>query len=182
MEQFLTIFSEYLSKPEVVTAIGVLTVIYLIFLIFLSVLWCILPFAVFGTKKRLREIIGESQKTNELLEEMVKETQKINTWLAEIMSESKRTTAWLAEMKTDSIPAGTPEASAEVPGAALHSQAPPGSTAPAAGAALRPGDSGIPEDLQAGSPRPALSRRHAVERTAPSVCSAGAPRRPGMTL
>jgi hypothetical protein len=113
MEQFLTIFSEYLNNPGVVMTIAVLTALSFILFIFLMVLWCIVPFAIFGTKKRLRDIIGETQKTNEWLEELVKETQKMNTWLAEIMSESKRTTAWLAEMKSEPVPGEAPSGSTE---------------------------------------------------------------------
>ena len=119
MAQFLTIFSEYLNKPEVVMTIAVLTVLSFILFIFLMVLWCIVPFAIFGTKKRLRDITVETQKTNEWLEELVKTTQKMNARLAEMMSESKRTTAWLAEMKStpnpEEAPSGSPEDQTAVP-------------------------------------------------------------------
>ena len=85
MDQFLKIISDYMSRPEAIAAIGALTIF---FFIVLAVLWIILPFAVFGTKKRLDAIISESQKVNSWMEELLSENQKMNYWLSEIMSES----------------------------------------------------------------------------------------------
>jgi len=39
-----------------------------VFLIILALLWFLLPFAIFGTKDKLDEIIHETKKTNALLE------------------------------------------------------------------------------------------------------------------
>ena len=94
-----------MTNPEVAVIIGA---IILLFCIVLAILWIILPFAVFGTKAKLDEIISESQKTNTWLEELITQNQKMNSWLAEIMSESKRTTAWLSEMKIETKPAEEP--------------------------------------------------------------------------
>ena len=38
-----------------------------VFLFVLAVLWFLLPFAIFGTKDKLSELIAESKKTNEQL-------------------------------------------------------------------------------------------------------------------
>tara|TARA_R110001583_G_scaffold179258_1_gene335819 strand:- start:194 stop:406 length:213 start_codon:yes stop_codon:yes gene_type:complete len=46
---------------------GGLGVWVVIFLFVLGVLWLLLPFAIFGTKDKLDELIAESKKTNELL-------------------------------------------------------------------------------------------------------------------
>ena len=41
--------------------------VVIVFLFILAVLWFLLPFAIFGTKDKLTELIAESKKTNELL-------------------------------------------------------------------------------------------------------------------
>ncbi len=46
---------------------GSLWFVKLLFLLCLAILWFILPFAIFGTKKRLDTLIEEAQKTNSLL-------------------------------------------------------------------------------------------------------------------
>jgi hypothetical protein len=38
-----------------------------LFLVVLAILWFLLPFAIFGTKDKLSELIAESKKTNEEL-------------------------------------------------------------------------------------------------------------------
>lgn len=38
-----------------------------VFMLILGVLWFLLPFAIFGTKDKLSELIAESKKTNEQL-------------------------------------------------------------------------------------------------------------------
>ncbi len=43
---------------------GMPFVLFLVFLVLLSILWFVLPFAVFGVKKRLDTLIGESRKIN----------------------------------------------------------------------------------------------------------------------
>jgi hypothetical protein len=50
-------------------ALGGLMVIVWLFLFILAVLWFLMPFAVFGTKGVLKELIAEQKKTNRLLEE-----------------------------------------------------------------------------------------------------------------
>jgi hypothetical protein len=47
---------------------GVVLMVAVGFLVVLTVLWIILPFALFGTKALLRELIAEVRKTNMLLE------------------------------------------------------------------------------------------------------------------
>lgn len=42
-------------------------VIVMLFLFVLAVLWFVLPFAIFGTKDKLSELIHESQQTNKQL-------------------------------------------------------------------------------------------------------------------
>lgn len=44
-----------------------LMLIVIIFLVVLAVLWFILPFAIFGTKRRLDQLIHEVRETNRLL-------------------------------------------------------------------------------------------------------------------
>jgi hypothetical protein len=45
-------------------------VLFVLFLLVVGVLWIIMPFAIFGTKPILREILAESKRTNELLEKL----------------------------------------------------------------------------------------------------------------
>ncbi|MBA6335997.1 hypothetical protein H4J57_02135 [Colwellia sp. BRX8-7] len=46
---------------------GGVGVAIILFLFVLAVLWFLLPFAIFGTKDKLSELIAESKKTNEQL-------------------------------------------------------------------------------------------------------------------
>jgi len=46
---------------------------YYLLLIILAIVWIFLPFAIFGTKDKLNQIIKESNRTNELLEEILNE-------------------------------------------------------------------------------------------------------------
>ena len=41
-----------------------------VFLIILLILWFLLPFAVFGTKVKLNDLINETKKTNDKLEKL----------------------------------------------------------------------------------------------------------------
>lgn len=41
--------------------------IIILFLFVLAILWFLLPFAIFGTKDKLSELIAESKRTNEQL-------------------------------------------------------------------------------------------------------------------
>lgn len=47
-----------------------MSIIGVMFLIFLGILWCLLPFAVFGIKDLAKTLIQEQRKTNLLLEKM----------------------------------------------------------------------------------------------------------------
>ncbi|MEJ8846367.1 hypothetical protein [Variovorax rhizosphaerae] len=42
-----------------------------LFLIVLAILWICMPFAIFGTKPLLRELLAEQKKTNKLLQDQV---------------------------------------------------------------------------------------------------------------
>ncbi|MBA6396194.1 hypothetical protein [Colwellia sp. BRX10-4] len=46
---------------------GGVGVAVILFLVVLAILWFLLPFAIFGTKDKLSELITESKKTNEQL-------------------------------------------------------------------------------------------------------------------
>lgn len=52
--------------------IGGFSIYYLLALI-LTIVWILLPFAIFGTKKRLNQIVEETSETNILLEEILAE-------------------------------------------------------------------------------------------------------------
>ncbi len=51
-------------------AMGGLYLVALLFGVVIGILWIILPFAVFGTKPLLRELISEIRETNALLANM----------------------------------------------------------------------------------------------------------------
>ncbi len=51
-----------LGTPYLLTGIFVLVFLFVIFMT-----WCLLPFAIFGIKDRLDELIEEQKKTNALL-------------------------------------------------------------------------------------------------------------------
>ncbi|WP_218510628.1 hypothetical protein [Variovorax sp. dw_308] len=48
---------------------GGLTIVFALIAFFIGVLWILMPFAIFGTKPMLRELINEQKKTNKLLQE-----------------------------------------------------------------------------------------------------------------
>ena len=50
--------------------------VVIIFLFVLAVLWFLLPFAVFGVKKLLTELIAEQRKTNALLLKAVQQSEE----------------------------------------------------------------------------------------------------------
>ena len=50
--------------------------IYLLLVVIVAVLWIFLPFAIFGTKDRLDQLIVETSKTNKLLEEILDEVSR----------------------------------------------------------------------------------------------------------
>ena len=55
--------------PAMMGAFGLL---FLLLFFILVLIWIVLPFAVFGIKDLLREIIEEQKKTNELLKDLLK--------------------------------------------------------------------------------------------------------------
>lgn len=48
-------------------AIGGLSILWILFLLILGILWFLLPFAIFGTKDRLRDLIEENRRSNQEL-------------------------------------------------------------------------------------------------------------------
>lgn len=60
-------------------AMSGLNLVIWLFLVVLGILWFFLPFAIFGTKDRLRELIEETRKTNAELEALRKEIKQIKT-------------------------------------------------------------------------------------------------------
>ncbi|MDP2681974.1 MAG: hypothetical protein Q8P28_04085 [Deltaproteobacteria bacterium] len=55
--------------PAMMGAFGLL---FLLLFFILVLIWIVLPFAVFGIKDLLREIVEEQKKTNELLKDLLK--------------------------------------------------------------------------------------------------------------
>lgn len=51
-------------------AFGTGAYILLLLAVVLAVAWTLLPFALFGTKRILRSLLAEQERTNELLEEL----------------------------------------------------------------------------------------------------------------
>jgi hypothetical protein len=56
----------------------VLATIIIVFAILLAIAWVVLPFAVIGTKRLLRELIAETRRTNALLESAARTRSRIN--------------------------------------------------------------------------------------------------------
>ena len=50
-----------------------LTLGILLFILFVAVLWVLLPFAVFGIKRRLDKILVENERSNSLLRSMARQ-------------------------------------------------------------------------------------------------------------
>ena len=48
-------------------ALGSLGALWILFLLVLGILWFLLPFAIFGTKDRLRDLIEENRQSNQEL-------------------------------------------------------------------------------------------------------------------
>ena len=53
--------------------LGILDIVGGLFIIVWAVLWIMLPFAVFGTKDKLNELIREARRTNEELKKIREE-------------------------------------------------------------------------------------------------------------
>lgn len=62
--------------------LGSFSIIIVLFLVVLAILWFILPFAIFGTKDKLAELIRESKKTNDHL---VRLRSDLNTFMINSM-------------------------------------------------------------------------------------------------
>ena len=48
-------------------AMNGLGILWILFLVVLAILWFLLPFAIFGTKDRLRDLIEENRRSNQEL-------------------------------------------------------------------------------------------------------------------
>lgn len=55
---------------EISDGVVVVVVVVVLFLFVLAILWFLLPFAIFGTKDKLSELIAETKKTNEQLSDL----------------------------------------------------------------------------------------------------------------
>ena len=70
---------------------GGLGLVFTIFAFVLAVLWFFLPFAIFGTKDKLAEIIAESKKTNAELARIAAELAATRTAMAPRLPDVERT-------------------------------------------------------------------------------------------
>ena len=66
-------------------ALGAFVAIAWLFLIVLGILWIAMPFAIFGTKPILRELLAEQKKTNKLLQDQADRAKAIRE-KAELLS------------------------------------------------------------------------------------------------
>ena len=57
-------------ESEEMDEAGVLYIVVALFLVVLAILWFLLPFAIFGTKPKLDELLVETRKTNTELAEI----------------------------------------------------------------------------------------------------------------
>lgn len=53
-------------------------VMLVLFMVVLVILWALLPFAVFGIKDLIRDVVDEQKKTNKLLEQIAAQNQPTN--------------------------------------------------------------------------------------------------------
>lgn len=84
LDQLLKFLNNYFYRPDLTASLFLLI---LLFFIALSILWIILPFAVFGIKKKLDEIIKDRQKTVIHLGRLFAQNRKINTLLSETQTQ-----------------------------------------------------------------------------------------------
>ncbi len=54
-------------------ALGGMYLVIVLFLVVLAILWFFLPFAIFGTKNKLNELIEEAKTTNTILADLQSE-------------------------------------------------------------------------------------------------------------
>ncbi len=64
-------------------AIGGLSILWILFLLVLGVLWFLLPFAIFGTKDRLRDLIEENRRSNQELAAIRKQLAELQQTLTD---------------------------------------------------------------------------------------------------
>ena len=64
-------------------AIGGLSILWILFLLVLGILWFLLPFAIFGTKDRLRDLIEENRRSNQELAAIRKQLAELQQVLKE---------------------------------------------------------------------------------------------------
>lgn len=62
-------------------AIGGLSILWILFLLVLGILWFLLPFAIFGTKDRLRDLIEENRRSNQELAAIRKQLSELQQML-----------------------------------------------------------------------------------------------------
>ncbi len=62
-------------------AIGGLSILWILFLLVLGILWFLLPFAIFGTKDRLRDLIEENRRSNQELAAIRKQLSELQQTL-----------------------------------------------------------------------------------------------------
>jgi hypothetical protein len=75
MKEIIKMIPGGFNNPEVVVIVGI---VIILFLIILGILWFILPFAIFGTKAKLEEIITENKDTNALIKTIIDENKITN--------------------------------------------------------------------------------------------------------
>lgn len=84
--------------------IGGLTYILVIFLLVLSLVWCFLPFAIFGTKPRLDRVIEEQEKTNLWIQELTVEVKLLRKELSKERQPTSRHISFNHDDKADLTP------------------------------------------------------------------------------
>ena len=62
-------------------AISGLSILWILFLLVLGILWFLLPFAIFGTKDRLRDLIEENRRSNQELAAIRKQLSELQQTL-----------------------------------------------------------------------------------------------------
>ena len=62
-------------------AFGSLGALWILFLLVLGILWFLLPFAIFGTKDRLRDLIEENRRSNQELAAIRKQLSELQQTL-----------------------------------------------------------------------------------------------------
>ena len=62
-------------------AISSLGILWILFLVVLGILWFLLPFAIFGTKDRLRDLIEENRRSNQELAAIRKQLSELQQTL-----------------------------------------------------------------------------------------------------